>query len=253
MPCLLIGGGPGMDPEYLLPMIQEIKGFGEIWAFSPPLPLTEEAVLDTWTLGLTQAVDKLKAPVIVGHSFGGMLALQAGIRAPACKGLILISTFPDSGWQKHTSEAVKRADPAMWAEAEQAWNELGDNSALARLFAAWSPFYFTEPNVAKGGQWLSQLSYSAATYRFGPRFFEKYRPKLDLESTPTLAVTGEHDQITPITGFQGPEFSLLKKFYLREIAETGHFPWFERPESVRVALQAFVDLLAPPSFRGSYD
>ena len=242
-----------MDPEYLLPMIQEIKGFGEVWAFSPPAPPTEEALLSTWTQGLIRAVKELKQPVIIGHSFGGMLALQAGIKAPDCKGLILISTFPDSGWQAHTAEAVKRADPSLWAEAEQAWIKRGDNDALAALFAAWSPFYFSEPHIDRGRHWLSQLTYSAKTYRFGPRFFENYRPKLELEDTPTLVIGGDRDQITPITGFKRPEFSKFKKFYLHVITGTGHFPWFERPEPVRMALQGFADLLATPQFRGSYD
>ena len=208
----------------------DMPGYGR----SAPLPLVTMDALAAALAGFIAAL-KLDRPVLVGHSFGGMLAQRLIAGAPhAARALVLAQT----------SAAFGGRDPA-WAESfihtRLAPLDAGHSMAdlAPDLVAA-----MVGPDADPAGTALAidTLAHTpAATYRdtvLAMRGFDE-RPSLPRITIPTLVLAGTHDAQAPAPAMQRMAAAIGPTARYVEIG-AGHLAHLELPEAVNAALDAFL-------------
>jgi len=222
-PLLLLHGGPGYTARgfELLDPLAEISGrqiitYDQLGCGRSSMP--EQPALwqpRTWLdeLAALRRHLGLKRIHLLGHSWGGMLAIQylCDERPEGVLSLILSSTLPSTSlWEKEgrrlagylpqpMQDAIRESDASgdytgpAWAEAIQEylrrhcygtapgeqpeWTDLPENFGAEAYLAAWGPCEFLATGTLK--QW-------------------EYRDKLHIITCPTLVLSGLMDECTPL-------------------------------------------------------
>jgi pimeloyl-ACP methyl ester carboxylesterase len=193
-------------------------------------------VLDAW-LDLVvyhgELFDRLKldAPVIVGHSFGGLVAAECAAAMPASVGrLVLIAPvglwrddLPVKNWMLLSD---KERRPSLFADP--------DGEAAQRFFGV--PNDPTERVDA-----LAQFIWAqACTGKFvWPVPDRGLKHRMHRIAAPTLIVWGKADRI--IGSAYAQEFATgIAGARVEMINSAGHLPQLEQPDAVLKALRAFL-------------
>jgi pimeloyl-ACP methyl ester carboxylesterase len=249
-PVLVLHGGPGLS-DYTAPLAAELEdAFGVIRyqqrglvpsTTSGPFAIGEHvadaiAVLDAAGAGHAY---------VIGHSWGGHLAMHLAVRHPGrVAGLVIVEPLgavPDGGLSDMEQNLTERIRPELAARAreldERATAGQGTaQDALESLAIVW-PGYFSSPQAAP---LMPPLRLSVECYagtfasiqeHFDQHTLERSLPAL---TAPALFVLGA---ASPIPVRHGMASASLIPGARYQIQDCGHFPWLERPGSVRKALE----------------
>ncbi|MFL5964625.1 MAG: alpha/beta fold hydrolase [Gaiellaceae bacterium] len=220
--ALLLHGGPGI-PDYLEPVAAELAPVFECERYA------QEPHLDIPSF-VEEALDHLRAPSwLVGHSWGGRLALEVAAAAPEqLLGLILIGSLGavgDGGWK----DAGPRLTARLTAEERR---QLSSAAAGEQLRIIW-PGYFADPVLAPPYPgWIVDTETVDAIYAWA----QEHAPGNELADAvrsfeqPALLLHGTFDHI-PLAAVEATA-ALLPNAELRVLDGLGHFPWLERPGSI---------------------
>jgi proline iminopeptidase len=225
--ALLLHGGPGL-PDYLDPLAGELA------------PLFE---LDRYTQGrhfdvpgfVAEALEHLHAPSwIVGHSWGGYLALQVAAAAPErVTGLVLIGSLGavgDGGWKAAGPRLVAR----LTGEEQARLEEAAPGAGLAIL---WPAYFSRRELVPPYPGWTLDPEVLEATYGWVQEHGAELAPRLRSFDHPVLILHGTFDHIPPEPVEETA--TLLPNAELRVLDGIGHFPWLEQPGLVHDAVVDF--------------
>jgi len=246
---LLLHGGPAMT-DYMDMLYPEAEGWRAVRyqqrgltpsAVSGPFSVERHvadavAVLDT--LGLSRAV-------VLGHSWGGYLALQLGLAHPdRVAGLVIVDPLGavgDGGVAEMGQHLVDRLSPAAAAQFGEVAARLGgpdptDADALESLSLLW-PSYFADPAAAppfpphiKTSLEAYGGTFASAAEHLASGFGDKLREV----QVPAVFVLGAQ---SPMPVSQGQETAaLLPAAEVVVVPGAGHLPWHERPGCVAAAL-----------------
>jgi proline iminopeptidase len=203
-------GGPGADHSSLRPWLDGLQDVAQI-VYSDHRGTGRSGRSDVSTYTMAQMADDVEAlrlylgveaPVLLGSSFGGMIALMHAVRHPGSAAkLILSNTAPSYDFYATSMERVTalaspeqlelltaRFSGTITLEQNMRWNEVV------------GPLYYrTFPPLA-------QLENATARMIFGPEVAEhvmRYdipsydvRAELGAIKVPTLVLTGRHDWVT---------------------------------------------------------
>lgn len=250
-PVLVLHGGPGLS-DYTAPLAAELEdAFGVIWyqqrglapsTTSGPFGIGRHvadaiAVLDAAGAGRAW---------VVGHSWGGHLAMHLAVRHPdRLLGLVIadpLGAVPDGGASDMEQNLTERIRPELAAGAreldERAMAGQGTaEDALESLAIVW-PGYFSSPQAAPP---MPPLRLSAECYagtfasiqaHFDQHTLERSLPAL---TVPAIFVLGAASPIPARHGLASAGLIPGAQYQLEK--DCGHFPWLERPGSVRKALE----------------
>jgi proline iminopeptidase len=255
---IALHGGPGLDhttfghwldplaEEHRLLLVDE-RGQGR----------SETAPPETWTLerhardvdALATALD-LERYVVLGHSFGSLIALQHAVDfsgRPA--GTIVSSGFPSERFLAHVEEQLERFEPVELREQVQSsWAREADARTpedVGRLFADQLPFHFADPRDPRIGDLraaMAEAVYSpdvlraAATSGYGGIDVED---RLGDVAHPVLVLAGRHDRTCSMPaaeaiagGIAGAELVVLER--------SGHMTYVEEPDAYVAAVRRFL-------------
>ncbi len=183
--------------------------------------------------------------VVLGTSYGGMVALSYAVRYPQnVSHLIVISTVADSRFLARAQEILtERGTEEQKAIAQRLWDGAFENEEqLREFFKVMMPLYsFTyDPNSSQQASNPMILSPDAINVAFGG-FLRSYRvlDQLHKITSPTLVIGGRHDWICP------PEFSeeiasKIPNTDLRIFENSGHLIRVDEPEALRDAIRGFL-------------
>ena len=262
-PAVLLSGGPGFDVDYVLPVGEflpasyrriflEQRGTGR----SRPAKLPPESItLRTVVEDLEALRQHLKQErlLLIGHSWGGMLAMAYAVAHPErVDRLILIgSGGPTLEFNEWFGDNIAMRLRPEDLEARKYWQTAGkrgvdrDKAAIEDVRAI-APGYFFDR--AKGLAFAAQLGdgalHSDVTSLMFADLGKHYdlRPGLGKLNRPVLIVQGHQDPIGDKTAED--IHALIPGSTLAYINKSGHFPWIEQPEDFRRSIAAF---LAQPS------
>src|SRR5579871_4762842 len=248
-PVLVLHGGPGLS-DYTAPLAAELTDAFEVIRYqqrglapsvtSGPFDIGQH-VADA--IAVLDAVGADRA-YVVGHSWGGHLAMHLAVRHPGrMHGLVVVDPLgavPDGGLSDMEQNLTERIRPELAARAaeldERAMAGQGTpEDALESLAIVW-PGYFAAPEAAAP---LPPLTLSVECYsgtfasiqeHFAQHTLERSLPAL---TVPTRFVLGG---ASPIPARHGVASAGLIPGARCQIEDCGHFPWLERPGSVREAL-----------------
>lgn len=266
-PMIVLHGGPDFDTAYLLPELDQLsdayrliyydqRGRGKSAAGVRPEDVTLAS--DLADLDAIRTHQRVDAPVLLGHSWGTVLALEYALRNPSrVSRLILMNPAPVSASQLamlrksyvgQLGSEMERQREIMASAAYKA----GDPETVAARYR----IHFRH-GLHQAADYDKLMARMSAQFRAqGPNGILKawaiesrlYRdtwdvpdydllPKLRSLGTPALVIVGEHDFIPPEIAAQIA--SALPGATLATIKDCGHFAYLECGTEVRKAVDNF--------------
>jgi len=255
-PLLIMHGGPGMDHTSMLPLQPCADQFTMIFYDHRCNGRSDGADVTSMTWeNLTADAEALRQALgfdkwaVLGHSFGGMVALEYALRYPQnLSHLLLMDTCGDTRWVQHNAPEIL-AKRGYSATAVQAARRFFNGQLTPReVFPAALKF-------ARAYTYRFSLWSMVRQVIFGPRV--KMRPeaqifgfshlltgwtvmdRLSEIKVPTLVLAGRHDfQFPP--EHQAILADRLPNAQLELIERAGHNAPMERPAEVIEAIRRFL-------------
>ncbi len=215
----------------------------------------------TWD-NLTADADALRETLgfdrwaVLGHSFGGMVALEYALRYPErVSHLILVDTCGDIGVVQQNAPrllAQRGYSAAAVKAAERFFNgELTPDEIVPALIRFGSAYIYRQDIVARLHEIVTSLriKHRSETVVFGFSQLLKnwtVMDRLNEIKAPTLVLAGRHDfefppehQALLAAGIAGAQLAIVER--------AGHYAPMERPAEVRHSMRQFLN--TPPGSR----
>lgn len=252
---LLLHGGPGFDHAYFKPspaalidaaqlVYLDQRGQGRSGRVPVESYSIEQMADDAAAFCRTLGIER---PAVLGHSFGGFVALHLALRHPDVAGsLILIDTAASSADMAGAMERLEEQHgPEARAAAEPVFGGDVSEETVAEFERLVAPAYVHDPE--KVGPVLEILGRSSFNTEVAAHYFANraalydVRDRLGEIRVPTLVMVGGKDWLIPpgasqvvAEGIEGAELVV--------IPEAGHFPLHERPEAYADAVRRFLSV-----------
>jgi len=262
-PLLLMHGGPGLDHVSLTPFRRLADRHTLIFydhrcnGRSTGAPVTSM----TWE-NLTADADELREVLgferwaVLGHSFGGHVALEYALRYPeSVSRLILLDTAGDARWSQENAAEVladRGYDPKTVAVARRFYSGRVVPKDFIRAALRLVPAYdhrFSIVRAARGmlaGAWRMKTRPEALT--FGGQMMRGWSvmDRLGEIAVPTLVLAGHDDFLFPPES-QASLAAGIPNARLRIIERAGHNPQSERTDVTLAAVAGFLADLRQPA------
>jgi pimeloyl-ACP methyl ester carboxylesterase/predicted MFS family arabinose efflux permease len=258
-PLLLLHGGPAMT-DYMDMLDEETSGWRSIRYQQrglPPSAVDGSLIVEGHVADAIAVLDSLKVDraVVLGHSWGGYLALHLARAHPdRVAGLVIVDPLGvvgDGGaaeMGKHLRERLPPTAVEQYAaiEARLEGPDPADADMLASLRLIW-PGYFADPAAAPPIPSYIRVSvagYMATFASVAQHFADGFGEKLRDLRIPAVFVLGER---SPMPVSQGEQTAaLLPMAEVTVVPAAGHLPWHEQPGCVAAALGRIRELAAIP-------
>lgn len=210
----------------LIKLLQS-RGYSVLFLQLPGLsqPLATSWNLDQYVAWVNDQVEKTTPAIIVGHSFGGQLAIKlTALHPEKVKNLILIdsSGVPDHRWHKR----LKRLVFICLAK-------LGKQLPFKKTLRAWLYLLAHERDYYQATE-LQKVTMKQAIR-------QDIRWYASRVVVPTLVIWGANDQITPL--FMGKSInSLIPQSKLSVIPQARHSPQYTHPVKVAELIDSWLRL-----------
>lgn len=233
---LVILHGWGLSSERFTPLIDELKGEG-YWVWAPDLPGFGKTEIPTSPLTLSDYSDFLKAyieahnindPVLIGHSFGGRVALKFNERYPKRIRALILTGVPGF------TPIPKRKLAFFIAIAK-----------LGRLLFSIPPLLLFQDQVRR---WYYYVVGAKEFFRAEGAMRETFKrivredlvASMEAVSIPTLLIWGELDIIVP-PSIAERMHRVIEGSELVIIPDSDHGVSFKEPKRFVHHLQKFLD------------
>ncbi|MDO8539243.1 MAG: alpha/beta hydrolase [Opitutaceae bacterium] len=260
-PVLVLAGGPGQSGEHVEPLAQIIarraravlpdqRGTGSSMPNEAAAITLDATVADLEALRTALG---LRNWTVVGHSWGGMLALEYAAKLPgSIKGLVLVASggasFASFGKAYNDNAMVRMSQDSRtaldyWSQPAVVAKDPA-RAAIERFRAfAHSAFY----DRAKANEWIAMLT--PGKEHFNPEAAKYLRPAYEQGAAvraaalrdvqiPALIVHGRQDPMPESVALENQ--SLLKGSRLVWLDRCGHLPFLEQPDALEKALVEFL-------------
>lgn len=258
-PLLLMHGGPGAD-HYSLASFRRLKDQFTLIFYDHRCngqSVGAETATMTWG-NLTADADALRQHLgfekwaVLGHSFGGHVALEYALRYPSCLShLILLDTGGDSRWARDEAPrvALQRTGNREKAELVRRWfhGDFDPKKMFSSLMSM-GDLYNPHTNLwslardLASGEWRGLTTLRPEPLIFAGRTLLKgwsVMDRLGEIRVPVLVMAGRDDFIFPPEATRGLA-SRIPNARLQIIAGAGHNPQSEQPDAVMSAIRAFL-------------
>jgi L-proline amide hydrolase len=268
-PVVVLHGGPGSTHDYLLALARLAEDGWPVVHYDQlgngGSTLLPDKGADFWTVDLFRdELDNLLTRlgiqdnyVLFGQSWGGMLgSVHASARPTGLSGLV-IANSPASMQLWLQEMAVLRAQLPPEVQKTLLRHEAAGTTETSEYFNAMRVFY--DRHVCRILPWPRDFTasfmevYNNPTVYYtmnGPNEFHvigslKEWSVIDLLphiSTPTLVISGRHDEATPVT--VRPYADLIPDVRWEILEESSHLPHLEEPERFREIMIDFLGSLS---------
>ncbi len=215
---LFLPGGPGLGSEYLesLMAIIELRGSVYLVDFpgdgSNPTPFLAQK----WKEQLIKVVQSFKQVHLFAHSFASMFVLTCPELESYLESLVLMS-----------------------ASAKKLTHHSPGPIDLKHYFLSRLHLYVLPETLERATKLFENLPYNDKAFLWARDYFHPtYQPLWVPQKIPTLIFTGDKDQITPLSSFEGTSYLNRANITFQSIAGASHFPWLEKPQEVTQVMLA---------------
>jgi pimeloyl-ACP methyl ester carboxylesterase len=246
---VLLHGGPGFDHSTGKATLGSLAEIAQIVYYdhrghgrSDPRPRSEWT-LDTWADDVVRLCDALGIvkPIVMGQSFGGMVAQHYIARHPAHAAKVIISsTSHNLGLERKLAMFERLGGPHARAVAQQMWTDPTPEH-MQTYDAVCMPLYNTrrqDPNI--GARTLRNLDILMHWMRGESRTMD-LRPGLARAQCPVLVLAGVQDPVCPLEDGREIAAALPRQLTRFEAFErAGHGVWRDDPEAALPLLRQFI-------------
>jgi pimeloyl-ACP methyl ester carboxylesterase len=247
---VLLHGGPGFDHSGFKPAFSRLADLAQIVYYDhrghgrsdrcPPGDWT----LDTFADDVVRLCDALGVvkPVVLGQSFGGMVAQRYLARHPEHPSkVILSSTSPGMNLPRKLAMFERLGGPEARDIAERFWNS-PSRATWAPYDQVCKPLYNQAPPLdPHGGERVVMNKDILFAWAAGEQQTMDLLPGLANARCPVLVMAGEMDPVCPledsgdIAAALPPQWRRLAVF-----AKSGHGAWRDEPDAAFALLRAFI-------------
>ena len=249
-PVLLLHGGPGLGFEYLRDLADELAQENDV-AWYQQRGLAPSATEGPFTVGADVAdagrvLDALgwNTAYVVGHSWGGHLALHVAAAMPErLLGVLAVDplgSMGDGRWPEFDEEILRRTPESVRDRAREL-DELttagaaDDEQALEQMRLVWPAYFATPEGAPPMPQFTIANERSAAMV---PSIFAEL-PALEARLSgirvPVGFVHGSRSPMPLAASTDAAE--RIPGAWVEVVDGAGHFTWVEAPGAVRAALR----------------
>lgn len=238
-----IHGGPGLSHRSLLPGILELEQIFDLVFIDTrgdgdsSQPTSGDYSLESYARDLNEIKSQLHPHSevgILGHSFGGFIAIKALALFPSqFKFGILSNTSMDDSWRKSASLAANQlTDYQDILALHKTVQDNPTDENWKNLTLRYAPLYFPELTRDQATKVMESWAYRAAPYIFASH---NIFADLNLEteskkiSAPCLVVGSPLDRVVPWSSQQDLAKNLRNSKTVL-IDGTGHFPFTTQPK-----------------------
>ena len=208
----------------------DMPGYGDIPSIAP---YDFDGLADA--LAALMDAQGLHKAVLVGHSLGGMVALQMWTRHPQrVAGLVLAASSPAFG---HGSGDFQQAFIAQRLAPLEAGKSMAD--VAEGLIPTMVAPGFAGPGLAQARACMGSITPAAYKAALGALVQFEQRAALPTINVPTLCMAGEHDRTAAPTVVQRMADKIPNAQY-QCLSGVGHLLTFEQPERFAAALLPFL-------------
>ncbi len=263
-PLVLLSGGPGIEVDYMMPVAKELGRSFECVLFeqrgtgrsrSDKMPASQMSVqnavedLDALRQALKQ--DRL---LILGHSWGGMLAMAYAAAHPDRVDAMILAG-PGGMDLKYQRVFGDNIDMRLWPEDKEAVEKAmamtktaDPDEAVLAVMTARTPAYFYDRETAlkfaretPPGS-LHQKAFNLLMLDASMHY--NVRNALRSFDRRVLIIQGHQDPIGDSNVYE--IHSVLKNSEIAWLNRCGHFGWIEQPEEFYKAVRGFLDRFREP-------
>lgn len=243
---LFFPGGPGADSRYFYSLLELLQLPGNTWLVDMPgngdntENISDNYSYDQWLDIFPAVIEKFPNPILIGHSFGAMLAFLTPEMENALKGFVVLNSAPCLWTQEAVEYAKQYGLPDLSAEM-QAFTLNPNPATFSAALEACMPYYFPKDSLEKGKALLSGLPfrYQAAAWAQSKLHAMNYSAKWVPQQVPTLVVGGTHDCIVPHYLFKRDKRFERPNIEMVNIENGGHLGWIENPKALQRAFAKF--------------
>lgn len=242
---LFFPGGPGGDSSYLRSLIDELQLPGNVWLIDFPgngsnVSSAYSDNFDRWFDLFPRIVTQFENPIVVGHSFGGMLPLLYPELEKSLKGCVILNSSPALWLEEAVAYAKQFQLPDLTSDMT-AFTQNPSQETFEVALNACMPYYFPKETLEKGRALLSQVpfQYRAAVWGQMRALEGKLLAKWIPQQVPTLIIGAKYDCICPFSLFKKDQRFHRENIKLLFIEDGGHCPWIENPAAMNKAFEEF--------------
>lgn len=254
-PLVVLHGGPGLDHwefadylDLLAPDLHLILVDLRAQGMSEPAPR------ESWTLArmAEDVVDlaaalELRDYTVLGHSFGGFVALQLGTGHPAAAArLVLSCTLASRRWLEGIDERIDAVEPPeLRDQIRWGWDNEGDAEQAQAAFEAQLPFHFGDLRDPRIDDYKLRVAPTVYRPEVGAHFAATDFENLSLDErlgevrVPTLVIGGRLDRTCPV-GAAEELAAGIPNAELVVFERSGHTPFVEEQDAYVEAVRRFV-------------
>ena len=259
-PIIVIHGGPGLSHDYLLPQMAKLAETNLVIFYDQRGCGLSTGEINAESIQIESFVDDLEAIrkyfgyekiSILGHSWGGFLAMKYAIAHPEfVNKLILLNSAPASfdEYSLFLQEAGRRMESyrneIKWIIETPEFVK-GEESTTQKYYQTIFGRYFYDPEKVK----LLNLQMKPSAFLNGSKVYgifsqnllgkpfnlHEQLKKLDIT---TLIIHGDSDPVPPCTAQKLHESIQGSKYHI--IKNCGHFPYVETPDELFLHLNNFL-------------
>lgn len=195
-----------------------------------------------WYPALIESIVKLNKPVLIAHSTGAMFVQSISNLETLVSGVILMNTAPNMDWKDDCNKYMQEnTSPEIISCANRHLANPSDETLRALIISALM-FSFMPKSMDLAVELLKKIpiNHQAAAWsdnNFDPVYKAKFIPQL----LPTIIMSGEHDQITPLTVYTNKEEYHKQNILLQSIPDAKHYPWIDNPQEVLTIIHKFIN------------
>jgi proline iminopeptidase len=243
-------GGPGFDHTSFKPAFSQLADIAQILYYdhrghgrSDKRP-REEWTLDTWADDIVRLCDALgiEKPIVLGQSFGGMVAQKYVARHPGHPGKVIISsTSPRWVLERKLAAFEKRGGVKARQLALDFWTKPTEETFKAYWDGA-RDLYNTKPPIdPQAGERTTFNMDILLHFAGGEIQTMDLAPGLANAQCPVLVMAGEDDPVCPIEDSVEIAQALPKELVsFARFANVGHGAWRDDPEAAFEVLREFI-------------
>jgi len=243
-------GGPGFDHSSFKPAFSQLADVAQVVYYdhrghgrSDPRP-PSEWTLDTWADDVVRLCDALgiSKPIVLGQSFGGMVAQRYIARHPEHPGkVVLSSTSPRWILDRKLDAFERRGGPRAREVAEAFWRRPSADTFQA-YWDECRDLYNTLPNpdVDAGVRMKANLDI-LIHFAGGEIQTMDLAPGLVHARCPVLVMAGDEDPVCPLADSQEIVAALPQEWVqFARFQKVGHGAWRDAPEAAFAVLREFI-------------
>ncbi|MBR62197.1 MAG: hypothetical protein CL904_06055 [Dehalococcoidia bacterium] len=254
-PLLIMHGGLGFDHTYFRPWIDPLAKDSQLIFYdhrgngrSDRTKPLDNVYHSTWADDANELRKHLgiEKMVLMGHSYGGVLALHYALQYPeTLSGLILATTYPAWNYKDTVLEKARKRGTSEQVSAieNRFFERVKDDNDLEELAGLIGNMYFHDPNNPIAADFGINVQFSADGYNRGFVDIHAEHDVIDRLSeitTPTLILCGADDFITPYEQGSAILHAEISNSKLIMFEKSGHCIFAEEQEKFLKVVNSFV-------------